>query len=715
MPSRRISLSGGPPARSKQRAFRTSALVLLAFITVVTPICFMTARGSSGATTPPGLSGVDLTSVRASSCCISCPSLVTSLLSRDRGVTLSAFHMCNPKVCLKTLRRCLLQVLDVVQAEVEHATSLQDVSSTSRGLSSSWIREDLGVAQRDPAHKEGSIIDERSLPGGAGQVEAREGVKSSSGVHGLDKSSQHLSESLTSPGTSIQFRRLEKRLTELTAQDEEGVEMKEHTGKKSPPEGLAKYNIWKKEGESDGGDQMLRLMRDQLIMARGYIAIAQQHDNQRLVRDLKARIRDCHRAMGEASSDAELPSSATERMRAMGHLLAKARDMHYDCTSMVKKLRAMVQTAEEQGRMLKKQSTFLSQLAAKTVPKALHCLSLRLTLEYFELPPHQRTLPGSDKLEDDSLHHCALFTDNVLAAAVVVNSSVTNAKDSSKLVFHLVTDKLNYGAMKMWFLMNTPLEATISVQRVEDFKWLNSSYCPVLRQLESAAMKEYYFKADRPLTMAAGSSNLKYRNPKYLSMLNHLRFYLPEVFPKLQKILFLDDDIVVQKDLGGLWEVDLQGQVNGAVETCGASFHRFDKYLNFSNPLIAENFNPQACGWAYGMNMFDLWEWKRRNITGIYHYWQELNEDRTLWKLGTLPPGLITFYNKTYPLDKSWHVLGLGYNPNLDMTEVDNAAVIHWNGNMKPWLEIALSKFKPYWNEYVMFDQPFLQACNING
>ena len=47
------------------------------------------------------------------------------------------------------------------------------------------------------------------------------------------------------------------------------------------------------------------------------------------------------------------------------------------------------------------------------------------------------------------------------------------------------------------------------------------------------------------------------------------------------------------------------------------------------------------------------------------------NEDRTLWKLGTLPPGLITFYNLTHPLNKSWHVLGLGYNPNLDMDELN--------------------------------------------
>lgn len=197
-------------------------------------------------------------------------------------------------------------------------------------------------------------------------------------------------------------------------------------------------------------------------------------------------------------------------------------------------------------------------------------------------------------------------------------------QEPEKHVFHLVTDKLNFGAMNMWFLLNPPGKATIHVENVDEFKWLNSSYCPVLRQLESAAMREYYFKAGHPTTLSAGSSNLKYRNPKYLSMLNHLRFYLPQVYPKLDKILFLDDDIVVQKDLTRLWSVDLHGKVNGAVETCGESFHRYDKYLNFSNPHIARNFDPNACGWAYGMNMFDLNEWKKKDITGIYHKWQNM-------------------------------------------------------------------------------------------
>ena len=113
-----------------------------------------------------------------------------------------------------------------------------------------------------------------------------------------------------------------------------------------------------------------------------------------------------------------------------------------------------------------------------------------------------------------------------------------------------------------------PGEVTIHVENVDEFKWLNSSYGPVLRQLESAAVKVLYFNQRYPSTLSSGSSNLKYRNPKYLSMLNHLRFYLPKVYPKSDKILFLDDDIVVQKDLTASWSVNLHGKMNGAVQ-CG--------------------------------------------------------------------------------------------------------------------------------------------------
>jgi len=465
------------------------------------------------------------------------------------------------------------------------------------------------------------------------------------------------------------------------------------------------------KGKTKSSDSQIRLMRDQLIMARAYTYLAQATNHVRLVHDLKFRIKDYQKTLADCNLDSELPRGAQEKMKAMGQLLERARQQHYDLSAVMKKLRAMLQSAEDQTRTLQKHSNFLNQLAAKTVPKGLHCLSMRLMMEYHTRFPDEKEFVDQKKLEDPRLYHYSIFSDNVLAAGVVVNSTIFNAKEAEKHVFHVVTDNLNYGAMKVWFLVNPPGNATIHVQNIDDFKWLNSSYCPVLRQLESATMKEYYFKADR----STGSANLKFRNPKYLSMLNHLRFYLPEVFPKLDKILFLDDDVVVQKDLTPLWNIDLHGKVNGAVETCGPSFHRFDKYLNFSNPHISKNFNPRACGWAYGMNMFDLKEWKKKDITGIYHRWQNMNEDRNLWKLGTLPPGLITFYNRTHALDKSWHVLGLGYNPNVAKSAIIHAAAIHYNGNMKPWLEIAMAKYKPYWSKYVKFDHPYLQQCNINA
>ncbi|ONM23067.1 polygalacturonate 4-alpha-galacturonosyltransferase isoform X3 [Zea mays] len=509
--------------------------------------------------------------------------------------------------------------------------------------------------------------------------------------------------------------RREKRAMDLVHKDDEAHVKQENAAiersKAVDSAVLGKYSIWRKENENS--DSTVRLMRDQIIMARVYSALAKSKNKSDLYQKLQTRIKESQRAVGDASADAGLHHSAPEKIIAMGQVLSKAREEVYNCMAITQKLRAMLQSADEQVRCLKKQSTFLSQLAAKTIPNSIHCLSMRLTIDYYLLLLEERKFPRSENLENPNLYHYALFSDNVLAASVVVNSTIMNAKKPEKHVFHLVTDKLNFGAMNMWFLLNPPGKATIHVENVDEFKWLNSSYCPVLRQLESAAMKEYYFKADRPTSLSAGSSNLKYRNPKYLSMLNHLRFYLPEVYPKVDKILFLDDDIVVQKDLTGLWDVNLNGKVNGAVETCGESFHRFDKYLNFSNPHIARNFDPNACGWAYGMNIFDLKEWKKKDITGIYHKWQNMNEGRVLWKLGTLPPGLLTFYKLTHPLDKSWHVLGLGYNPSVDRSEIDSAAVVHYNGNMKPWLELAMTKYRPYWTRYIKYDHPYIRGCNL--
>lgn len=101
---------------------------------------------------------------------------------------------------------------------------------------------------------------------------------------------------------------------------------------------------------------------------------------------------------------------------------------------------------------------------------------------------------------------------------------------------------------------------------------------------------------------------------------------LIQLFPELDKVVFLDDDVVIQRDLSPLWDIDLCGKVNGAVETCKGEddwvmSKRFRNYFNFSHPLIAKNLNPDECAWAYGMNIFDLRAWRKANIRNTYHAW----------------------------------------------------------------------------------------------
>ncbi|KAG2251309.1 hypothetical protein Bca52824_081445 [Brassica carinata] len=81
-----------------------------------------------------------------------------------------------------------------------------------------------------------------------------------------------------------------------------------------------------------------------------------------------------------------------------------------------------------------------------------------------------------------------------------------------KVVFHLVTNEINYAAMKSWFAMNMDnlRGVTVEVQKFEDFKCLNASYVPVLKQLQDSDTQSYYFSGHND----DGRTSIKFRNPK---------------------------------------------------------------------------------------------------------------------------------------------------------------------------------------------------------
>ncbi|MQL80768.1 hypothetical protein Taro_013212 [Colocasia esculenta] len=433
-------------------------------------------------------------------------------------------------------------------------------------------------------------------------------------------------------------------------------------------------------------------MKDQLIMARAYLQFSPPNSNSHIVRELRLRIKEIERIVAQVNKDSDLPRGVMHKMKKMEALLSKASQLYPDCHAMATKLRAMAYNTEEQLRTQKHQTAYLIQLTSKTFPKSLHCLSLQLTSEYFNLQHEDRELLKKDKVQQADLYHYAIFSDNLLACSVVINSTISSSGDPSKIVFHVVTDSLNFPAMKMWFLMNPTNPATIHIKNMDDFDWLPSGYMSTLK---------------RPSV----------RDPRYISGLNHLRFYLPQIFPYLNKVLLLDHDVVIQRDLRKLWKVDMKGKVNGAVGLCRKddSSRRLEMFIDFTDPNVAKQFDPKSCAWAFGMNIFDLKEWRRQRLTNVYQKWMQLaKRGGNSWKAGTLPLGLVTFYNHTLILDRRWHVLGLGYDPTVGRTEIERAAVIHYNGNMKPWLEFGIPKYRSYWTKFVNYGHPYLQQCNVH-
>ncbi|KAL0649388.1 hypothetical protein Bca4012_092079 [Brassica carinata] len=179
---------------------------------------------------------------------------------------------------------------------------------------------------------------------------------------------------------------------------------------------------------------------------------------------------------------------------------------HYGSATMIMKLKATIQSSEGQMSYVIEKSAKYAQIAAEENSELQGKLAERIYVV-------------ASKLTDNSLYHVCVFSDNIVATSVVVNSTALNSKAPEKVVFHLVTN-----AMKSWFAMNMDnlRGVTVEVQKFEDFKWLNASYVPVLKQLQDSDTQSYYFSGHND----DGRTPTKFRNPKYLSTLNHLNAQL---------------------------------------------------------------------------------------------------------------------------------------------------------------------------------------------
>ncbi|KAL0770246.1 hypothetical protein Bca101_035396 [Brassica carinata] len=457
------------------------------------------------------------------------------------------------------------------------------------------------------------------------------------------------------------------------------------------------YCLWREENKEPLRDAKVKHMKDLLFVARAYYPIiAKMPSQSKLTRDMKQNIQEFERILSEGSADADLPPQVDKKFQKMEAVISKAKSFPVDCNNVDKKLRQILDLTDDEASFHMKQSVFLYQLAVQTMPKSLHCLSMRLTVEYFKSAPVE--IEDSEKFSDPSLLHFVIISDNILASSVVINSTALHARESKNFVFHVLTDEQNYFAMKQWFIRNPCKQAAIQVLNIEKL------------ELDNSDTKKLSLPAEFRVSFTSGDNNLASQGNRtyYLSIFSQTHYLLPEIFHKLKKVVVLDHDVVVQRDLSPLWELDMEGKVNGALKSCSVR-------LGQLKSLKREGFDTNACLWMSGLNVIDLARWRELGVSESYlKFYKQMSGGGESREAIALQATLLTFQDKVYALDDKWAVSGLGYDYYINTQTIKNAATLHYNGNMKPWLELGIPQYKSYWRKNLNREDRFLSDCNVN-
>ncbi|XP_037616710.1 glycosyltransferase 8 domain-containing protein 2 [Sebastes umbrosus] len=193
--------------------------------------------------------------------------------------------------------------------------------------------------------------------------------------------------------------------------------------------------------------------------------------------------------------------------------------------------------------------------------------------------------------------------------------------------------------------------------------------------------------------------------PDLLHPLNFVRFYLPLLDINHKRVIYLDDDVIVQGDIKDLFNIKLEPGHAAAFSTdCDLpSTHEMVRsigmqttymgFLDYRKEKVKDlGINPGDCSFNPGVFVADVREWKKQKITKQLEKWMEENFRQNIYSSAmaggvATPPMLIVFHDKYTTLDPLWHVRHMGWSPDARYSEsfLQEAHLLHWNGPFKPW------------------------------
>lgn len=164
---------------------------------------------------------------------------------------------------------------------------------------------------------------------------------------------------------------------------------------------------------------------------------------------------------------------------------------------------------------------------------------------------------------------------------------------------------------------------------------------------------------------------------RHISAASYDRLLIPASLPPdISRVLYLDADIVVEADLGDLFDQQLFGRIIGAV---------FDAAVPCEAPTVAQPY------FNAGVMLVDRDAWMAADVTGRALQYLARNTSRLTFHDQDVLNAVLK--DAWLPLDARWNVQTAfwecGPSPNLTTEDIAGArrdpGVIHYSGYSKPW------------------------------
>lgn len=313
-----------------------------------------------------------------------------------------------------------------------------------------------------------------------------------------------------------------------------------------------------------------------------------------------------------------------------------------------------------------------------------------------------------------------MLSDRQVGAAASLQSVCSNSVDASRLNLHIIgpTEQGKWtldalapacatGRAKMHLYSLQEM-----TQRVEDV-----GYNPIWKWPANGVAR-----SELSVHPASWDNSTTHKDP-----FNLLRFYLPHIAPfdKLSKLIFMDDDVIINRDVAEAWDFELR---NGTIMSAschnwiwsncdrfrsGTEFSYLDvPYFGFGHIGLDRTVNDATCAnddqeecapngfmemlrnqsvlingperalslkllrqskaWNYGFNKFDLDAWRANNITQRFLMWMQVNHDLKIFPETSLAYGLgiamLTKIGRVHCFPPEYDVIqGLGFVGTHDM------------------------------------------------